>query len=78
MFIKRWNIKGLNDPIKHSAFCCLLQKHLVAPSGLVETHVREVNKDNVSTLLFQNWAYLFNTMIILMVVVFRYVGTLMC
>jgi hypothetical protein len=78
MFIKRWNIKGLNDPIKHSSFCCLLQKHSVAPSSLVETHVREVNKDNVSRLLFQNWAYLFNTMIILMVVVFRYVGTLMC
>ena len=78
MFIKRWNIKGLNDPIKYSAFCCLLQKHSVAPSGLVETHVREVNKDNVSRLLFQNWAYLFNTMIILMVVIFRYVGTLMC
>jgi hypothetical protein len=55
MFIRCWNIKGLNDPIKHSAIHFHVQKHLVAPFGLVETHVREVNKDNVSKLLFQNW-----------------------
>ena len=60
MFIECWNIRGLNDPVKHSAIRCLVQKHLVALFGLVKTHVREVNKDNVSRLLFQNWAYLFN------------------
>ena len=32
----------------------------VAPFAFVETHVREVNKDNISKLLFHNWAYLFN------------------
>jgi hypothetical protein len=76
MFIGCWNIRGLNDPVKHSAFCSLVQKHSVALFGLVETHVREVNKDNVSRLLFQNWTCL--TMIILIVVVFGYVRILMC
>jgi len=78
MFIGCWNIRGLNDPVKHSAFCSLVQKHSVAPFGLVETHVREVNKDNVSRLLFQNWTCLGLTMIILIVVVFGYVRILMC
>jgi hypothetical protein len=59
MFIEYWNIRGLNDPVKHSAFRCLVQKHSVALFGLVETHVA-VNKDNVSRHLFQNWAYFFN------------------
>jgi hypothetical protein len=54
MFIGCWNIRYLNDPVKHLAFHCIVQKHSVAPFGLVETHVREVNKDGFSRLLFQN------------------------
>jgi hypothetical protein len=60
MFIGCWNIRSLIDPLKHSAFCCIVQKHLVAPFGLLETRVREVNKDRACALLFQNWSYLFN------------------
>jgi hypothetical protein len=73
MFIGCWNIRGLNDPVKHLVFCSLVQKHLIAPFGLVETHVREVNKDNVSRLLFKNWTCL--TMIILIVVVVGMLGS---
>jgi hypothetical protein len=57
MFIRCWNIKCLNDPVKHLTIHFHVQKHLVAPFGLIEI---QVNKYNVSQLSFQNWAYLFN------------------
>lgn len=37
----------MNDLLKHFELCCLVQKHTVTPFGLVETRVREVNKDSV-------------------------------
>jgi len=47
MFLGCWNIRGLNDLLKHIEFHCLVQKHIVTPFGLGETRVREVNKDSV-------------------------------
>jgi hypothetical protein len=47
MIIGCWNVRGLKDPIKHSELCCLIQQERVAPFGLVETRVRDKNKDDV-------------------------------
>jgi hypothetical protein len=77
IFIESWNIRGLNDLVKHSAFCYLIQKHSVALFGLVKTHVRDVNKDSVSTLLFRSGLTCL-ILINLTVVVFEHVGILMC
>jgi len=47
MIIGCWNVRGLNDPIKHSELRRLIQQERVAPFGLVETRVRDRNKDDV-------------------------------
>ena len=60
MIIGSWNVRGLNDPIKHSALRRLIHQERIAPFGLVETRVREKNKDNVSQLLLRNWSFLYN------------------
>jgi hypothetical protein len=56
MIIGCWNVRGLNDPIKHSALCRLIHQERIALFGLVETRVRDKNKDNVSQLLLRNWS----------------------
>ena len=58
--ITRFRIKRFEGPRKTFSFLLSCTQHLVARFGLVETHVRDVNKDSVSRLLFQNWSDLFN------------------
>jgi len=60
MIIRCWNVRGLNDPIKHSELRHLIQQERVTPFGLVETWVRDKNKENVSQLLLRNWYFLYN------------------
>jgi hypothetical protein len=48
MIIRCWNVRGLNDPIKHSELRRLIHQERMAFFGLVETRVRDMNKDNVS------------------------------
>jgi len=60
MIIGCWNVRGLNDPIKHSALRQLIHQERIALFGLVETRVRDKNKDNVSQLLLRNWSFLYN------------------
>ena len=60
MIIGCWNVRGLNDPRKHSALRRLTHQERIALFGLVETRVRDKNKDNVSQLLLRNWSFLFN------------------
>jgi hypothetical protein len=58
MIIGCWNVRGLNDPIKHSELRRLIQQERVALFGLVETRVRDRNKDEVCRLLLHNWSFL--------------------
>jgi exonuclease III len=60
MIIGCWNVRGLNDPIKHSALRPLIHQERIALFGLVETRVRDKNKNNVSQLLLRNWSFLYN------------------
>jgi hypothetical protein len=60
MIIGCWNVIGLNDPIKHSELRRLIQQERVALFGLVETRVRDMNKENVSRLLLRSWSFLYN------------------
>jgi len=60
MIIRCWNVRGLNDPIKHSALRRLIHQERITLLGLVETRVRDKNKDNVSQLLLRNWSFLYN------------------
>jgi hypothetical protein len=60
MIIGCWNVRGLNDPIKHSALRRLIHQERIPLFGLVETRVRDKNKDNVSQLLLRNWSILYN------------------
>ena len=50
MIIGCWNIRGLNDPIKHSELRRLIHQERIALFSLVETQVKDKNKDNVSQL----------------------------
>jgi hypothetical protein len=52
MIIGCWNVRGLNDPIKHSELRRLIHQERMAFFGLVETQVRDRNKDN--------WSFLYN------------------
>ena len=54
MIIGCWNVRGLNDPIKHSELCQLIHQERMVFFGLVEIRVRDRNKDNVSQLLLRN------------------------
>ncbi|KAI9386499.1 hypothetical protein POPTR_010G033266v4 [Populus trichocarpa] len=60
MIIGCWNIRGLNDPIKHSELRRLIHQERIALFGLVETRVKDKNKDNVSQLLLCSWSFLYN------------------
>ena len=60
MIIGCWNIRGLNDPIKHSELRRLIHQERIALFGLVETRVKDKNKDNVSQLLLRSWSFLYN------------------
>jgi exonuclease III len=60
MIIGCWNVRGLNDPIKHSALRRLIHQERIAHFGLVEIRVRDKNKDNVSQLLLRKWSFLYN------------------
>ena len=60
MIIECWNVRGLNDPIKHSALRELIHQERITLFGLVETRVRDKNKDNVSQLLLRSWSFLYN------------------
>ena len=60
MIIGCWNVRGLNDPIKHSELRQLIHQERMVFFGLVETRVRDRNKDNVSQLLLRNWSFLYN------------------
>ncbi|KAI5568972.1 hypothetical protein BDE02_12G048300 [Populus trichocarpa] len=52
--------RGLNDPIKHSELRRLIHQERIALFGLVETRVKDKNKDNVSQLLLRSWSFLYN------------------
>jgi hypothetical protein len=47
MYFACWNIRGLNDPLKQGEVRKLISEHHVSLCGLVETRVKECNKDNV-------------------------------
>uniref|UniRef100_A0A2K1XI89 DUF4283 domain-containing protein n=1 Tax=Populus trichocarpa TaxID=3694 RepID=A0A2K1XI89_POPTR len=51
---------GLNDPIKHSELRRLIHQERITLFGLVETRVKDKNKDNVSQLLLRSWSFLYN------------------
>uniref|UniRef100_A0A2K2AH39 Uncharacterized protein n=1 Tax=Populus trichocarpa TaxID=3694 RepID=A0A2K2AH39_POPTR len=52
--------RGLNDPIKHSELRRLIHQERITLFGLVETRVKDKNKDNVSQFLLRSWSFLYN------------------
>lgn len=60
MFFACWNIRGLNDPLKQGEVRKLISEHKLSLCGLVETKVKEVNKDSVLINLARDWKAICN------------------
>ncbi|XP_038976970.1 uncharacterized protein LOC120107675, partial [Phoenix dactylifera] len=56
--VGKW--RGLNDPFKHSEVQQLIRKERLSLCGLVETKVKERNKEKVANTIFRNWGLLCN------------------
>ena len=72
MIIGCWNIRGLNDPIKHSELRRLIHQERIALFGLVETRVIKIMFLNFFCVLGPSCII----MISLVVGVFGFVGML--
>ena len=52
-----WNIRGLNDPLKHAEVRRFFSEEKLSLCGLVETKVKEVNLMNVSRAINPSWKF---------------------
>lgn len=59
LFFACWNIRGLNDPLKRAGQEADLRTQAV-PLWLLETKVKEVNKDSVLRNLPRDWKAICN------------------
>jgi hypothetical protein len=57
MYIGCWNVRGLNDPLKHSKLHHLVQKERMALLGLIQTQVRERKFGYVGMLMWLRWIW---------------------
>lgn len=55
-----WNVRGINDTKKHRPLAFWLRNKKVAFGALLETHVREINKDYILSVIAPNWSLLSN------------------
>jgi len=50
-----WNIRGLNDPMKQNEVRKLILEHKLSFVALIETKIKEVNKDRVLRAIAPGW-----------------------
>ena len=55
-----WNIRGLNDPLKQKELKSFVRVHSLSVVCLLETRIRESNKDRIFTSIFPGWNLLHN------------------
>ena len=55
-----WNIRGLNDPLKQTELKSFVRVHSLSVVCLLETRIRESNKDRIFTSIFPGWNLLHN------------------
>lgn len=55
MFLGVWNIRGLNDPMKKNEVRKLIDEHKLSFVALIETKIKEVNKDRVLRAIAPGW-----------------------
>ena len=55
-----WNVRGLNDPVKHSPFCQWLSSHQPSFGTLLETHIKPHNLNHLMGKLCRGWNYTSN------------------
>ena len=58
--IAAWNIRGLNDPLKQVEVKKLIFENHLDILGIVETRVRNINKEAIRRNVFRNWAFFAN------------------
>lgn len=49
------NLRGLNDPLKQKEVGRLIRDNKLVMIDIVETHIRESNKDRIRSNIFFTW-----------------------
>lgn len=55
-----WNVRGINDPRKHSTFCQWLSCNQPSFGALLETHIKSHNLNHLMGTLCRGWNFLSN------------------
>ena len=55
-----WNIRGLNDPLKQKELSVFVRVHSLSVVCILETRVRNSNKDRIFTSILPGWGWLHN------------------
>lgn len=55
-----WNIRDLNDPVKHKPFCDWLLSHQPLFGSVLETHIKDPNLNFLMDKLCRGWNYTSN------------------
>lgn len=55
-----WNLRGLNDPVKHLPFCQWLASSKAHFGALLETHIKEPQLNHVLSKTCNGWNYFSN------------------
>lgn len=55
-----WNVRGLNEPSKHSPLSSWLNSKPVTFGALLETHVKEASKHNILSAIGRDWKLIDN------------------
>lgn len=55
-----WNVRGLNDPAKHTPFCQWLVASKAHFGALLETHVKETQLNHVLSKICRGWNHFSN------------------
>lgn len=58
--ICNWNVRGLSDPLKQFEVKNLIRNNQLSLIGLIETHVRELNKSRIRNNINPSWIFLDN------------------
>ena len=75
--IAAWNVRGLNDPIKHREFKKIISDENIKGCDLIETRVKSCNMANICKKNFSLTRFLIITMNTLLMVEYDFVGTLL-
>lgn len=59
--ISSWNIRGLNDPLKHKEVRNFVKKEDLKILSILESKVKQCNEQSIFGKIFKNWAFLSNS-----------------